>query len=58
MLEAAMGFLADADPAGMPAGALAECLRVLERVDAAEAAAGDLRTCPQRYHDALEEAMR
>jgi len=39
MLEAAMGFLADADAAQMPAGALAECLRALERTDAVEAAA-------------------
>jgi hypothetical protein len=34
-----MGFLADADAAQMPAGALAECLRALERVDAVGAAA-------------------
>ena len=39
MLESAMGFLADADAAGMPAEALAECLRGLERVDAVGAVA-------------------
>jgi Domain of unknown function (DUF222) len=39
MLESALGFLADADAAGMPAGALAECLRGLERADAVGAAA-------------------
>ena len=38
MLESAMGYLAGADAAGMPPGALAECLAVLERVDAVEAA--------------------
>ena len=39
MLESAMGFLADLDSADMPAEALAECLRGLERTDAVEAAA-------------------
>ena len=39
MLESAMGFLADADAAAMPAEALAACLRGLERADAIEAAA-------------------
>jgi hypothetical protein len=39
MLESAMRFLAGADAAGMPAGALAECLQGLERIDAVEAAA-------------------
>ena len=39
MLESAMGFLAHADAAQMPAEALAECLRGLERTDAVEAAA-------------------
>ena len=39
MLESAMEFLADADAAGMPAEALANCLRGLERADAIEAAA-------------------
>jgi len=39
MLESAMGFLADADPAEMPAEALAECLRALERTDAVETVA-------------------
>jgi len=39
MLESAMGFLADADAAGMPAEALAEILRGLERADAIEATA-------------------
>jgi hypothetical protein len=39
MLESAMGFLADADAAQMPAEALAECLRAVERADAVEAAA-------------------
>jgi len=39
MLESAMGFLADADAALMPAEALAECLGALERADAVEAAA-------------------
>ena len=39
MLESAMGFLADAEAADMPAEALADCLRGLERADAIEAAA-------------------
>ena len=39
MLESAIGFLADADAAGMPAEALAEILRGLERADAIEATA-------------------
>ncbi len=39
MLASAMGFLADADAAQMPAGALAQCLRALEQIDAVEAAA-------------------
>ena len=39
MLEGAAGFLADADAAQMPPGALAECLRGLERADAVGAAA-------------------
>jgi len=39
MLESAMEFLADADAAGMPAEALADCLRGLERADAIEAVA-------------------
>jgi len=39
MLESAMGFLADADAAQMPAEALAECLQALERTDAVEATA-------------------
>ena len=39
MLESAVGFLADADAAQMPAEALAECLRALERADAVEAVA-------------------
>jgi hypothetical protein len=39
MLESAMEFLADADAADMPAEALADCLRGLERADAIEAAA-------------------
>jgi uncharacterized protein DUF222 len=39
MLESAMRFLADADAADMPAEALADCLRALERADAIEAAA-------------------
>jgi len=39
MLESAMEFLADADAAGMPAEALANCLLGLERADAIEAAA-------------------
>jgi len=39
MLESAMEFLADADPADMTAEALADCLRGLERADAVEAAA-------------------
>jgi hypothetical protein len=34
MLECAAGFLADQDAAGMPAEAVAECLRGLERTDA------------------------
>jgi hypothetical protein len=42
MLESAMGFLADLDVAGMPAEAVAECLRGLERADAIEAAARGL----------------
>ena len=39
MLESAVGFLADADAAQMPAEALAGCLRGLERADAVQAAA-------------------
>ncbi|HLN71456.1 MAG TPA: hypothetical protein VK280_29830 [Streptosporangiaceae bacterium] len=39
MLEAALGFLADMDAAGMPTQAAAECLQGLERADAIEAAA-------------------
>ena len=39
MLESALGFLAAAASADMPAGAVAECLRALERADAVEAAA-------------------
>ena len=39
MLESAMEFLADSDAADMPAEALADCLRGLERADAIEAAA-------------------
>jgi hypothetical protein len=39
MVEAAWGFLADLDVAGMPVQALAECLRGMERADALEAAA-------------------
>ncbi|HYB15508.1 MAG TPA: hypothetical protein VEF71_08555, partial [Streptosporangiaceae bacterium] len=39
MLESAMGFLADLDAADMPAEALGECLRGLERADAVQAAA-------------------
>ena len=34
MLECAAGFLADMDAAGMPAEALGECLRGMERADA------------------------
>jgi hypothetical protein len=39
MLEAALGYLADADATAMPAEALAECVRGLERADAIGAAA-------------------
>ncbi len=39
MLESAMGFLAGANAAQMPAEAIAQCLRGLERADAVEAAA-------------------
>jgi Domain of unknown function (DUF222) len=39
MLESAVGFLADADWAQVPAGAVAECLRGLEEADAVQAAA-------------------
>ena len=39
MLEGALGFLADMEAAGMPAQALAEGLRALERADAVGAAA-------------------
>ncbi|HYB16003.1 MAG TPA: hypothetical protein VEF71_11100, partial [Streptosporangiaceae bacterium] len=39
MLEGAAGFLADMDAAGMPAEALGECLRGMERADAVQAAA-------------------
>jgi len=39
MLESAAGFLAGLDAADMPAEALAECLRGLERADAVQAAA-------------------
>ena len=39
MLESALGFLAAAAAAEMPGGAVAECLRALERADAVEAAA-------------------
>jgi hypothetical protein len=39
MLESALGYLADADAADMPAEALANCLRGLERANAIEAAA-------------------
>jgi hypothetical protein len=49
MLELAVGFLADADWAQAPAEAVAGCLR---------GRPGDLRTRPQRYHDALAEATR
>jgi Domain of unknown function (DUF222) len=50
------------DGAGVIRGDLSpECAAMVQAVlDAlsAPAGAGDLRTCPQRYHDALEEAMR
>lgn len=39
MLEAALGFLADADVTEMPTAVQAECLAGLERADAMEAAA-------------------
>ena len=39
MLEAALGFLADADPAEMPAALLAEVVAGLERADSVEAVA-------------------
>jgi SAM-dependent methyltransferase len=39
MLESAVGFLADADWAQVPAGAVAECLRGREEADAVGAAA-------------------
>ena len=39
MLECAAGFLADLDAAGMPAEAVSECLRGMERADAVQAAA-------------------
>ncbi len=39
MLESALGFLAAAASADMPAGTVAECLRALEWADAVEAAA-------------------
>ena len=39
MLEAAVGFFADSDPAGMPAALLAEVLAGLERADSVEAVA-------------------
>src|SRR6202167_335452 len=39
MLESLMGFLADADPAGLPVPVMAEGLRALERADAVEAVA-------------------
>jgi hypothetical protein len=39
MLESAAGFLADLDAADMPAEALGECLRGMERADAVQAAA-------------------
>ncbi|MBV9206736.1 MAG: hypothetical protein JO037_15400, partial [Actinobacteria bacterium] len=39
MLQAAIGFVADADAAQMPTTALAECLRSLEQADAVGAAA-------------------
>jgi Domain of unknown function (DUF222) len=39
MLESAMGFLADLDAAQLPAEAISECLRGLERSDAVGAAA-------------------
>jgi hypothetical protein len=39
MLESAAGFLAGLDAAGMPAAAIAECLRGLERADAVQAVA-------------------
>src|ERR1700685_3137655 len=35
VLESAMGYLAAADPARVPAGKQAKCLQTLERVDAA-----------------------
>lgn len=38
MLESALGFLAGEDAAGMPAQAVADRLRVLERNDAVQAA--------------------
>ena len=39
MARAAMGFLAAADATAMPAAVQAECLQVLEEVDAVETAA-------------------
>jgi hypothetical protein len=39
MLESALRFVGDADATGMPAEALADCIRVLERADAIGAAA-------------------
>jgi Domain of unknown function (DUF222) len=65
MLDGALGFLADMDAAGTQAAVLAdltpECAAMVQAVLDALAApggAGDLRTHPQRYHDALAEAMR
>jgi len=39
MLEAGAGFLADLDAVGMPAEAVGECLRGMERAGAVQAAA-------------------
>ncbi len=41
MLESAMGYLADLDPAGLSAEVMAECLRGLERADAVGPPPGD-----------------
>jgi phage-related baseplate assembly protein len=61
-LDRGLGLDTTIDGAGVIRGDLTpQCAAMVQAVlDALSApqGGGDLRTCPQRYHDALEEAMR
>ena len=59
MLEAALGFLADADVTEMPTAVQAECLAGLERADAVEAAArGKLLAAFDAQDGSLSDGQR